>query len=99
MHTSKTPEPFGRTIIENMFSEIPVFATDMGGALDIITHKENGFLYNYKNYKEVTPLIKDIKSNNKVIDKLIHNAKMTIIKKFSGSEQIKIIEQIYNNIG
>ena len=45
IHTSKKPEPFGRTIIECMSLNIPVCATAMGGVLDIINHKNNGILY------------------------------------------------------
>ena len=98
IHTSKTPEPFGRTIIENMFAETPVCATSMGGVLDIINHKDNGILYNHKNYKELVPLLLELKSNNEFKNRLIFNAKKTISEKFSGDLQIKIIEEIYEGI-
>ena len=98
IHTSKTPEPFGRTIIENMLAEIPVCATSMGGVIDIINHKENGILYNHNNYKEIIPLLTELKLNSEFKNKLIYNGKKTIIEKFSGKSQIKIIEKIYDNL-
>ena len=44
LHTSISPEPFGRVIVEGMFAGKPVIASDDGGAREIITHGENGLL-------------------------------------------------------
>jgi glycosyltransferase involved in cell wall biosynthesis len=43
-HTSKSPEPFGRVIVEAMLARKPVVATAAGGAAEIITHLEDGVL-------------------------------------------------------
>ena len=37
IHTSVTPEPFGRVIVEGMMAERPVIATAGGGASEIVT--------------------------------------------------------------
>jgi glycosyltransferase involved in cell wall biosynthesis len=37
IHTSVTPEPFGRVIVEGMLAERPVIATAGGGASEIVT--------------------------------------------------------------
>ena len=63
----------------------------------IINHKENGILYNHNNYKEIIPLLTELKLNSEFKNKLIYNGK-TIIEKFSGKSQIKIIEKIYDNL-
>jgi sucrose synthase len=39
-------EAFGRTILEAMISGLPTFATEFGGAVEIIQDEENGFLIN-----------------------------------------------------
>ncbi|NEQ27647.1 MAG: glycosyltransferase, partial [Microcoleus sp. SIO2G3] len=39
-------EAFGRTILEAMISGLPTFATEFGGALEIIQDGENGFHIN-----------------------------------------------------
>ncbi|MDC1050741.1 glycosyltransferase family 4 protein [Candidatus Marinimicrobia bacterium] len=98
IHTSKKPEPFGRTIIECMSLNIPVCATAMGGVLDIINHKNNGILYDYKNYQKLVPLLRELKSDNDYKDRLIYNANKTINEKFSGDLQTKIINEIYESI-
>lgn len=43
-HTSTTPEPFGRVIVEGMLAKRPVIATRAGGALEILTDGETGVL-------------------------------------------------------
>ena len=98
IHTSKKPEPFGRTIIESMNFGIPVCATSMGGVLDIINHMENGILYHHKDYQKLIPLLIKLKSNIDFKNKLISNAKETIDEKFSGNFQIKLIEEVYERI-
>ena len=44
LHTSVTPEPFGRVIVEGMLAKKPVVATAAGGALEIVADGENGIL-------------------------------------------------------
>ena len=44
VHASKTPEPFGQVIIEGMAAELPVVATDGGGAREIIDNGRTGIL-------------------------------------------------------
>jgi glycosyltransferase involved in cell wall biosynthesis len=43
-HTSVAPEPFGRVIVEGMLCGKPVMATAAGGAIELITHDETGWL-------------------------------------------------------
>lgn len=44
VHASTTPEPFGQVIIEGMAAELPVIATDGGGAREIIENGRTGLL-------------------------------------------------------
>jgi sucrose synthase len=39
-------EAFGRSILEAMISGLPTFATQYGGALEIIENREDGFIIN-----------------------------------------------------
>ncbi len=43
-HTSTSPEPFGRVIVEAMLCSKPVVAAKAGGAIELIEHGINGFL-------------------------------------------------------
>ncbi len=42
-HTSISPEPFGRVIVEGMLCEKPVIAAAAGGAAELIVHGETGW--------------------------------------------------------
>ncbi|WP_028225250.1 glycosyltransferase family 4 protein [Paraburkholderia ferrariae] len=43
-HTSITPEPFGRVVVEGMLAERPVVASRDGGVTEIVEHGANGLL-------------------------------------------------------
>ncbi len=97
LHTSIKPEPFGRTIIESMYNEIPVIATNMGGVRDIIIDNYNGFVYNINNYEKIISSIKYLMTDNQK-EEIILNAKKTIFQKFSEKSQSQIINKFYNEI-
>jgi glycosyltransferase involved in cell wall biosynthesis len=44
VHSSTTPEPFGRVIVEAMLAERPVIATRAGGAMEIVEDGRTGML-------------------------------------------------------
>lgn len=46
-------EPFGFVIPEAMISGVPIVSTPTGAALDIIEHKENGYLAKYKDVQSL----------------------------------------------
>jgi len=43
-HTSTSPEPFGRVLIEGMAMARPVVASEAGGVSEIVQHGETGLL-------------------------------------------------------
>jgi glycosyltransferase involved in cell wall biosynthesis len=57
LHTSTSPEPFGRVIVEGMLSRRPVIASDAGGAREILSHEENGLLYSMGSVDSLTEAI------------------------------------------
>ncbi len=44
VHASRIPEPFGQVIVEGLAAELPVVATDGGGAREIIDNGRTGLL-------------------------------------------------------
>jgi glycosyltransferase involved in cell wall biosynthesis len=44
VHSSIAPEPFGRVLVEGMLARRPVIASDAGGAREVLTHRETGWL-------------------------------------------------------
>jgi glycosyltransferase involved in cell wall biosynthesis len=43
-HTSTAPEPFGRVIVEAMLCQCPIVASAAGGAVELVEHKQTGWL-------------------------------------------------------
>ncbi len=56
-HTSTSPEPFGRVIVEAMLSGTPVVAAASGGAVELVEPGINGFLTTPGNPQELTEVI------------------------------------------
>ncbi len=56
-HTSTSPEPFGRVIVEAMLSGTPVVAAASGGAVELVEPGINGFLATPSNPQELTEVI------------------------------------------
>ena len=40
-------ECFSLSILESLSANIPVITTTVGGNLEVVTHEENGFIYEY----------------------------------------------------
>ena len=97
-HTSKKPEPFGRTIIENMYQGIPVLATEMGGVTDIVKNNFNGFTYDFNDLENLSNIVLKLIYNNDLKQKIISNAESTVENHFSGAIQINQINSIYDKL-
>ena len=98
IHTSKMPEPFGRTIIENMYQGNPVFATRMGGVIDIVKNNFNGFTYDVNDIDNLSKIILELINDNDFKQKIISNGKLNVEKYFSGNLQIEQINSIYEKV-
>ncbi|WGV26099.1 glycosyltransferase family 4 protein [Halotia branconii] len=56
-HTSTSPEPFGRVIVEAMLCGKPVVAAKAGGAIELVEDGINGFLVTPKEPQELAQVI------------------------------------------
>ncbi|MDF5718501.1 MAG: glycosyltransferase family 4 protein [Rhizonema sp. NSF051] len=56
-HTSTSPEPFGRVIVEAMLCGKPVVAAKAGGAIELVEQGVNGFLVTPGNPQELAQTI------------------------------------------
>lgn len=58
--SDKSPEPFGRVLIEAMACYKPVIATNSGGAVDIIADNETGYLIPSADYLAISRAVIDL---------------------------------------
>ena len=90
-HTSTSPEPFGRVIVEAMLCEKPIVAAKAGGAIELIDHEVNGFLTTPENTQELTQIINKCLNNPEEITKIAKTARQNAAERF---DVTKINQQI-----
>ncbi|WP_310378268.1 glycosyltransferase family 4 protein [Flavobacterium sp.] len=61
-------ECFSLSILESLMSNVPVITTTVGGNLEIIEHRKNGFIFEPKDYLVLATIIKNIVLGNFKID-------------------------------
>lgn len=95
VNPSVEPEPFGRTLIEAMARGRPVIATAMGGPLEIITPKQDGFLIEPGKPDLLAEKIVCLLKNEDVRRRVGEAAKKTVRERFDHAQTVKKIEGIY----
>ncbi len=98
IHTSVRPEPFGRVIIEAMFNNIPVIATDLGGVKEIIIDGITGFLFNPNHIDDLNPIIMRLIRNEEYRAQIVRKASETFKNNFSGKNKLEKLINIYQNM-
>jgi glycosyltransferase involved in cell wall biosynthesis len=88
-HTSTSPEPFGRVIVEAMLCGKPVVAAKAGGAMELVEHGLNGFLVTPGEPQELAQVIITCLQETEITATIANNARTTA----SGCFDVAIINQ------
>jgi len=75
-------ETFGLVIIEAMASGIPVIATNSGGVPEIISHNENGYLFEQCDYDKLAELINKLIVDDSLRNKFSQSGLLSVNKKY-----------------
>jgi glycosyltransferase involved in cell wall biosynthesis len=81
-HTSISPEPFGRVIVEAMLCATPVVAAASGGAIELVEHDINGFLATPGKPQELALIINTCVQQPEKTATIAHNARITASQRF-----------------
>ncbi|MDZ8241957.1 MAG: glycosyltransferase family 4 protein [Nostoc sp. ChiQUE01a] len=81
-HTSTSPEPFGRVIVEAMLCEKPVIAAKAGGAMELVEHGLNGFLVIPEEPQELAQVIITCLQETEMTATIAKNARITASQRF-----------------
>jgi len=81
-HTSTSPEPFGRVIVEAMLSGTPVVAAASGGAVELVESGINGFLAAPGNPQELIEVIKNCLQDKQKTDTIAQEARNSASQRF-----------------
>ncbi len=86
-------EPFGIVPIEAMASGTMVIADNSGGPKEIIDHNKNGILINDMKCSELTIILDNLFSTEKVISDLSKNTRLKVINRFTWDNSVKEISK------
>lgn len=98
VHSSISPEPFGRVIVEGMLAERPVIATRAGGAVEIITDGETGRLVPPGDALALGTAIDDLLNRPEMAEDMAQAAARAAVNRFSLDQQINGVTSVVNNI-
>lgn len=87
-------EGFPWALIEAMSAKLPVIATDVGAAPEIIDDYKNGLLVKPRNPAELADKIKEVLSNDRLKNELGIQAHQTVLFKFELDKMVKQIEDL-----
>ncbi|MFN6525227.1 glycosyltransferase [Nostoc sp. ChiSLP03a] len=81
-HTSTSPEPFGRVIVEAMLCGKPVVAAKAGGAMELVEHGLNGFLVTPGEPQELAEVIITCLQETEITATIAKNARISASQRF-----------------
>jgi glycosyltransferase involved in cell wall biosynthesis len=98
VHTSITPEPFGKVIIEGMAMKKPVIATCLGGPAEIIEQGRTGFLVPPEDPELLSQKIIELLSNEDLVKEIGEAAWRSVKSKYDIRQHVEKMESIYHNV-
>lgn len=90
-------EGFGLVLLEAMAAQLPVIAGNVGGPAELITHGENGLLFDINDYLDLANQIIELYYNREKTDYLTKNA-CEYVKKFDVSIMKKKYSDLYGSL-
>jgi len=95
---SKSVETFSNAALEAMAMELPVIMSDIAGASEMITHGENGFLYERYDLSRLADLLQRLREDRILRKRLGECARNTAISRFNITRMIDSYETVFCNI-
>ncbi|MCP3724134.1 glycosyltransferase family 4 protein [Paraburkholderia sp. CNPSo 3272] len=97
-HTSITPEPFGRVVVEGMLAQRPVVASRDGGVTEIVEHGESGLLCTPGDAKELAATIGRLHDDAALRDGLAAQGLATARERFGKQQYVDAVERVLDGV-
>ncbi|AFY34951.1 glycosyltransferase family 4 protein [Calothrix sp. PCC 7507] len=98
-HTSTSPEPFGRVIVEAMLCGKPVVAAKAGGATELVENGVNGFLVTPGEPQELAQVITSCVLETEKSQVIANNARISASQRFDVTTINQQISQLLGELG
>jgi glycosyltransferase involved in cell wall biosynthesis len=97
-HTSITPEPFGRVIVEGMLAQRPVVAARAGGVLEIVEDGVNGVLCAPGDARALADVLAGLRSDTALRERLVRKGYQTAVGRFGTAAYVAGVERILKDV-
>ena len=97
-HTSITPEPFGRVIVEGMLAQRPVVAARAGGVLEIVDDGVNGMLCAPGDAHALADVLAELRSDGALRERLVRSGYRTALARFGTAAYVAGVERILQDV-
>lgn len=91
-------EGMSNSLLEAIASGLPVIASSVAGNIDVITHCQNGLLFNVRDYAELSTAIICILKDDRLSSRLSYAARQTAVEKYSFDKVIQRHQMLYREL-
>jgi glycosyltransferase involved in cell wall biosynthesis len=97
-HTSITPEPFGRVVVEGMLAQRPVVASRDGGVKEIVEHGRSGLLCTPGDAKELATTLAALYDDEALRERLAINGLAVARERFGKEQYVEAVGRVLDGV-
>ncbi len=98
VHASRVPEPFGQVIVEGLAAELPVIATDGGGAREIIENGRTGLLVPCGDAAALAAALMQLLTQPELARRLASAGRRHVLEHFTVEQAARRSEALYEQL-
>ncbi|MDR3101532.1 MAG: glycosyltransferase family 4 protein [Paraburkholderia sp.] len=97
-HTSITPEPFGRVVVEGMLAQRPVVASRDGGVKEIVEHGKSGLLCTPGDARELAKTLAALCDDETLRERLAQNGLAVARERFGKEQYVEAVGRVLDGV-
>ena len=98
VHTSTSPEPFGRVVVEGMMANRPVIAAREGGPREIIDHETSGLLVSPESSSDLTMAIRRLMSHSYFCKRITHRGYHQANELYTVEHMVSSADKVFKRV-
>ncbi|WP_322041903.1 glycosyltransferase family 4 protein [Paraburkholderia sp. J67] len=97
-HTSITPEPFGRVVVEGMLAQRPVVASRDGGVKEIVEHGKSGLLCTPGDAQALAATLAALHDDEALRERLARNGLAVARERFGKEQYVEAVGRVLDGV-